>query len=342
MTKVLFVRHGEADYSGVGALGYSGFGRDLAPLSALGVSQAEVAARDERLAGASLVLSSPYTRAMQTAAIISARTGIPLSVSEGLHEWLPDTTFKYKSGEESAEASRECAEFFGEQADAAKLSWESLSDVHARAMKALRPYVSGDNAYKKIIVITHGILMRQFEYRKLIANCEIMEAELDGSERFHGFYFGACGVSVRTAHFGDLPEIYEAVKSTATIFPGLETEEALLRHMETTKRFIARGECLVALQGGIVIGCLLYSGKNSMICFLTVRDEFRRMKAASGMLSFAIKHMDRSRDITVSTFLEGEERGIAARALYRSFGFMPSVLTEAFGAREQVFSLPRL
>ena len=66
--KIFFVRHGHPDYTEPKALGYPGFGNDLAPLDALGRSQAEQTARDPRLKQGQLIVASPFTRALQTAA----------------------------------------------------------------------------------------------------------------------------------------------------------------------------------------------------------------------------------------------------------------------------------
>jgi broad specificity phosphatase PhoE len=65
------IRHGEADYSELMEHRFFGFGRGLAPLSEKGIMQANETAKDERLKSAELIISSPYTRALQTAQIIS-------------------------------------------------------------------------------------------------------------------------------------------------------------------------------------------------------------------------------------------------------------------------------
>lgn len=52
--------------------------------------QARQVAAHPALAGAQLVLSSPYTRALQTAAEIVRATGLPLAVESDLHELMAD------------------------------------------------------------------------------------------------------------------------------------------------------------------------------------------------------------------------------------------------------------
>ena len=59
--------------------------------------------KDERLKGAKVIVSSPYTRALQTAAIISKETGLNIEVDMNLREWQPDLTYRYKSKDEMEE-----------------------------------------------------------------------------------------------------------------------------------------------------------------------------------------------------------------------------------------------
>lgn len=51
--------------------------------------------------------------------------------------------------------------------------------------------------------------------------------------------------------------------------------------------------------------------------------------------------MDAHKDITVSTYREGDPNGIAARALYKSLGFSAGKLTKEFDDPVQEFVLKR-
>ena len=75
------IRHGEPDYCNMLEKGFYGFGRSFTPLSETGVKQAEKIAKDKRLKTAELIVSSPYTRALQTAAIISRETGLKINAT---------------------------------------------------------------------------------------------------------------------------------------------------------------------------------------------------------------------------------------------------------------------
>jgi len=72
------IRHGESDYSEKGTKIYRGFGENLAPLTLNGIKQIKKTAQDTRLKSAQIIISSPYTRAVQTAAIISKELQIDI------------------------------------------------------------------------------------------------------------------------------------------------------------------------------------------------------------------------------------------------------------------------
>ena len=99
---IYFIRHGQADYSEKDSKIYQGFGNHMAPLSPRGIQEIEETAADPRLHQAKLILSSPYVRALQSAAILSRRLQLPLQVETDLHEWLADKRYHYLSEEKAA------------------------------------------------------------------------------------------------------------------------------------------------------------------------------------------------------------------------------------------------
>lgn len=139
----------------------------------------------------------------------------------------------------------------------------------------------------------------------------------------------------------DLASWMELVGEVRQDFPGLETEEALQEHERTVLEFMSQSRALCVKDGEKVIGVLLFSRKHNMICCLAVRPDYRGRGIASQLMERALEELDRNRDIAVSTFREGDERGAAPRALYRKFGFAEGELTEEFGYPCQVFALHR-
>ena len=113
----------------------------------------------------------------------------------------------------------------------------------------------------------------------------------------------------------------ELVQQVRWNFPGLETELALEDHRKTVLRFMGEKRALCVKNDDKVIGVLLFSKKHNMICCLAVAPEYRKNGIASALLEKALSELDRSRDITVTTFRVNDEKGIAPRALYKRFGF---------------------
>ena len=104
-------------------------------------------------------------------------------------------------------------------------------------------------------------------------------------------------------------------------FPGLETAAALDDHRKTVLKFMDENRALYVKDAEKVVGVLLLSKKHNMICCLAVAPEYRRNGIASALLEKALSELDRSRDITVTTFRDNDEKGISPRALYKRFGF---------------------
>ena len=138
----------------------------------------------------------------------------------------------------------------------------------------------------------------------------------------------------------DISSWMKLVNSVSWNFPGLETEEKRKEHENTVLHFMSERRSLCVKEKNVVVGVLLFSKKHNMICCLAVAPNFRRHGIASALLSKAIELLDRTKDISVSTFRENDPKGIAPRRLYQSFGFMEGELIEEFGYPNQQFILP--
>ena len=144
------------------------------------------------------------------------------------------------------------------------------------------------------------------------------------------------------AAFGDntcIDSWMQLVREVSWNFPGLETEESLDEHKQTVLKFMSKKQALCVNNKETVVGVLLFSRNRNMICCLAVDPEHRKQGLASALLRKALDELDTSREITVSTFRENDDKGIAPRALYRKFGFQEGEMTEEFGYPNQVFVL---
>lgn len=172
-TNIILVRHGEPRYDEVKERHYVGMGHDLGRLTDRGVTQAEMCAKNPLFLGATQIVSSPYTRALQTASILSRITGIPLSVENDLHEWMPDTSFVFDG--DVADAYEEFIRDRGIRSPRTRYRWESYPDLKKRVYEAIKKY----RDHAKIIVVCHGIVISTLTYfDDIIEHCGIREVEI--------------------------------------------------------------------------------------------------------------------------------------------------------------------
>ncbi len=168
------VRHGQTDYSMKNSKIYQGFGVNLAPLTETGVRQICETAKDVRLKGTELILSSPYTRALQTAAILSKELGAPIVVETDLHEWLADKAYTYLEDETAEKNYREYTQQNGCYQDGTEPVWESAEMMRERVTAVLNKYCH----YHKVVVACHGMMMQALTGGKYPNNGEIVQWEL--------------------------------------------------------------------------------------------------------------------------------------------------------------------
>ena len=150
------VRHGEPDYSETETKVYRGFGSHMCTLTEKGRSQIKNTAKDPRLQGADLIVSSPYGRALHTAAILSKELNVDLVVETDLHEWLANKNYVHEKFEIAAKNHREFTENNGIYPDGFDKDWESFEIMKNRAIRVLDKYKNRD----KVIVVCHGMLMQ--------------------------------------------------------------------------------------------------------------------------------------------------------------------------------------
>ena len=139
--KIYFVRHSEPDYSQVDNAGYTGYGRDLSQLTENGIELAKLTASNQIFSDAQLVVSSPYTRALQTASELVRSTELPLKVELGLHEWRPDVTGKLlESGTQANDALAAFNKNNGDYDPNYPFHYETRSEIQKRVLNVFEKY----------------------------------------------------------------------------------------------------------------------------------------------------------------------------------------------------------
>ena len=91
----------------------------------------------------------------------------------------------------------------------------------------------------------------------------------------------------------------------------------------------------------VLVGALLFSKEAGALCFLAVDPACRRQHIAQKLVFWMLTQMEPGKDITVTTYREGNPNGTAARAFYKGMGFTEGRLTEEFGCPVQEFVLKR-
>lgn len=183
--EIVFIRHGEPNFNEVDSRGFIGQGRELAGLTPEGINQAEKASKSPLLEGAELIVSSPYTRALQTAAVISKNTGLPIAVETDLHEQLFDKTFMVKGAEEAKALNLDFIKYLGVAPTGEDKKWESIPEIVNRIKPVIDKYYA--SGYKKIIVVSHGGIIRRFTGKWEIDYCDTEQIEYDKNFKFIGW-----------------------------------------------------------------------------------------------------------------------------------------------------------
>lgn len=169
MTEFLFIRHGEPDYTEIDKRKYKGFGNDLAPLTEKGRKQVKNLALSKELKDCDIIITSPYTRTMQTASILSKELNINMLVELDLMEWIPDLSYSYNDYSDVVKWREIYEKNNGKHTN--KLdNWEEKESMQKRVQYVLKKY----SCYSKVIVVTHGMVINALtnvkkpEYAKII------------------------------------------------------------------------------------------------------------------------------------------------------------------------------
>ena len=122
-------------------------------------------------------------------------------------------------------------------------------------------------------------------------------------------------------------------------FPGLESQEELDEYKATVLRFMGKRQAICVKEGNEIIGVMLFSRGHNMICCLAVSPDYRRRGVATMLMNEALRNLDRTKEISVSTFRADDEKGTAPRALYEKYGFGEDALIEEMGYPNQKYIL---
>ena len=158
-----FIRHGQPDYSNIKNTDPIYFS-NLSPLTEKGINQANEI-NIENMKNSQIIIVSPYTRTMQTAAILSKNINKNILVNENLHEWLPDKTYQSKI----ANFTEYNKLFLRNECD--KCNCETMEDLKIRLLKELDIY---KEKYNEIIIVADQRLISSL-INKDLKYCEVFD-----------------------------------------------------------------------------------------------------------------------------------------------------------------------
>lgn len=152
MSTFLLIRHGEPDWAlaaGGNLNGMeNGWAVHVVPLTPDGTREIENASRPLEAKNYQLVISSPMTRALQSANVISRILDLDLRVEFDLHEWV----CAWRPSLELVDKTvAEMLSLGGEWPSGETRDWEPLSSVRSRVSRVLDQYRDFD----RVIVVCH-------------------------------------------------------------------------------------------------------------------------------------------------------------------------------------------
>lgn len=138
MTKFILVRHASPNYLKILNMDFNKYyATAFAPLSKKGIDDALVLRDNKIFENSDIIITSPFTRALNTASIIN-KNNLELIIEPGLHEWMPDIMGQYFDNNYNNIGP-----------------FESIYSIRKRSLKVLKKYLN----YNKVIVVTHKVVI---------------------------------------------------------------------------------------------------------------------------------------------------------------------------------------
>ncbi|SBW00951.1 conserved hypothetical protein [uncultured Eubacteriales bacterium] len=144
------------------------------------------------------------------------------------------------------------------------------------------------------------------------------------------------GREIRFATEADIPLWMYLVRLSIDGFPYLDEAE----HLESLKRYIDEKSALLMTEGGMLIGGMLISYETGSIDFLAVHPLHRKHGIAKDFLDIALAELLKNKEISITTFREGDKADTGYRKALKELGFAEAELLTEFGYPTQRMVLP--
>lgn len=135
----------------------------------------------------------------------------------------------------------------------------------------------------------------------------------------------------------DIPLWMDLVRLVIDGFPNLKEDI----HIKVLKHYIKENRALIMKEGSIAIGIMMISYNTGSIDFLGVHPLYRKQGLARLFLDKAICELLKNRQISITTFREGDKADTGYRKALKEFGFAEAELLTEFGYPTQKMILPK-
>ena len=137
------------------------------------------------------------------------------------------------------------------------------------------------------------------------------------------------------AGFSDVNDWLELVSLTVDGFPYLNEEQ----YFEALEKAISEKRALILRDDDMVIGVMIFSAETCSIDFLAVHPQYRNMGVTKLFVDKLAKEILTGKDISITTYREGDRADTGYRDELRRMGFAERELLVEFGYPTQRFIL---
>lgn len=138
------------------------------------------------------------------------------------------------------------------------------------------------------------------------------------------------------AMLDDIPHWMNFITLVIDGFPCLDESS----HLEQVKQYIKQRQALIMRDGSTIIGTAAFSYQTGSIDFLAVHPQYRHYGVAKAFLDFMMCNLFVGRELSITTFRQGDKADTGQRAEYKRLGFAEAELLIEFGYPTQRLILP--
>lgn len=135
----------------------------------------------------------------------------------------------------------------------------------------------------------------------------------------------------------DIPVWMELVQLVIDGFPNLQEDE----YMDVLKRYIQRKQALIARDGTVAVGIMLFSYQTGSIDFMGTHPLYHKKGLPKAFFDKVISELIKDKDITITTYREGDKADTGHRQMIQELGFAEAELMVEFGYPTQRFVMPK-